>query len=670
MREAAHAASIEDGLTKSNDYTDHISTKQTIRRGKWSPEEEAYANRLIEEFKSGLLPIADGVTLRTFLSKVLHCDPMRISKKFVGNNCIGKQVYRQRHCDMNQISEEVLERNRLELRELERMYLERSKQVPRSKASKSTKDNSKTVASKNELSDRPAQNNQLHARDPLSYCFGMQEIPSKQGYGKMPPPYCPSPQWLPPDTLQDNASHWNGSYAHMPPRPHFGHPYGGGVRAQYGQPPSGPPSHFGNDYMIHLPQPHDLPWINRLHDNQHHQMAASENSVRGVRGAEPFASFPKPLHQQTSRMNRQFYPQEQQCQSNVPPMYNSISGVGDISKEKRDEGSRSGSVPHVFPSYKSQQSFGQLTASDIDLFDMTPDMLRSSSSSSLDILGTVAELTLPSGRSIESLRACGQDTALSPMSFREWCRNMEKEQFSQPSGGSSFVSENNSTPNIQSSGSTSVFSIPSSVNSGPDITQLRKVASAAKMKKENAQVYQSTMSEKGRVKEEKVPPAGLHSSPTVAESRASSINSFMRLMDMGSVPRPDPKSLISSTGIYSASNPPSQEVSCPETSNSLSSNNETFETKFREHNSVEISQYIGKKSPATPAEAESSVSPSPPRRKVDERMARKEAPMMMNLLNSHCLNSPSACGTKKRKLDVLENVEDAAVAAPRPFTCM
>jgi hypothetical protein len=68
-----------------------IPQKKTgLRRGKWTPEEEAYANRLIFEFKLGLLPLTDGTTLRTFLSKLLNCDPMRISKKFVGQNCIGK----------------------------------------------------------------------------------------------------------------------------------------------------------------------------------------------------------------------------------------------------------------------------------------------------------------------------------------------------------------------------------------------------------------------------------------------------------------------------------------------------------------------------------------------------------------------------------------------------
>ncbi|GMI46809.1 hypothetical protein TrCOL_g8154, partial [Triparma columacea] len=66
----------------------------------------AYANRLIQEFKAGLLPLTDGTTLRTFLSKLLNCDPMRISKKFVGNNCIGKQVFRRKQMQMNALTME------------------------------------------------------------------------------------------------------------------------------------------------------------------------------------------------------------------------------------------------------------------------------------------------------------------------------------------------------------------------------------------------------------------------------------------------------------------------------------------------------------------------------------------------------------------------------------
>ena len=89
LERAAHDAAIEDGLIIHSKAEGKLK-KAGLRRGKWTTEEEMYANRLIQEFKSGLLPLTDGTTLRTFLSKLLNCDPMRISKKFVGHNCIGK----------------------------------------------------------------------------------------------------------------------------------------------------------------------------------------------------------------------------------------------------------------------------------------------------------------------------------------------------------------------------------------------------------------------------------------------------------------------------------------------------------------------------------------------------------------------------------------------------
>ena len=95
VEDAAVEAAVEDGLIPAtgiynkNDESSKLK-KAGLRRGKWTTEEEFYANRLIYEFKLGLLPLTDGTTLRTFLSKLLNCDPMRISKKFVGQNCIGK----------------------------------------------------------------------------------------------------------------------------------------------------------------------------------------------------------------------------------------------------------------------------------------------------------------------------------------------------------------------------------------------------------------------------------------------------------------------------------------------------------------------------------------------------------------------------------------------------
>ena len=70
------------------------SDKITLRRGKWSVEEELYAEKIIAYFNKGLIPdVATGTTLRTYLSDKLQCDPMRITKKFAGASCIGKQVF-------------------------------------------------------------------------------------------------------------------------------------------------------------------------------------------------------------------------------------------------------------------------------------------------------------------------------------------------------------------------------------------------------------------------------------------------------------------------------------------------------------------------------------------------------------------------------------------------
>ena len=142
--EQSSASRYENEITNSSDIITNHSTgsgssskKKTphpLRRGKWTSEEEAYANRLIGEFKSGLLPLTDGTTLRNFLSKLLNCDPMRISKKFVGNNCIGKQVFRRRVAEINRITTEQMQQTKMELSELERRFLDRVAQTNRVKA--------------------------------------------------------------------------------------------------------------------------------------------------------------------------------------------------------------------------------------------------------------------------------------------------------------------------------------------------------------------------------------------------------------------------------------------------------------------------------------------------------------------------------------------------------
>ena len=128
---SSHGGNASGG---SNNSGSKKKTPHPLRRGKWTTEEEAYANRLINEFKSGLLPLTDGTTLRNFLSKLLNCDPMRISKKFVGNNCIGKQVFRRRVAEINRITPDQMQQTKMDLSELERRFLDRVAQTNRVKA--------------------------------------------------------------------------------------------------------------------------------------------------------------------------------------------------------------------------------------------------------------------------------------------------------------------------------------------------------------------------------------------------------------------------------------------------------------------------------------------------------------------------------------------------------
>jgi len=78
------------GPAKQRGIGSGSSKSSSLRRGKWTLEEEAYVARVIKDFNSGYLDAPAGTTLRTYLSEKLHCDPMRITKKFTGEACIGK----------------------------------------------------------------------------------------------------------------------------------------------------------------------------------------------------------------------------------------------------------------------------------------------------------------------------------------------------------------------------------------------------------------------------------------------------------------------------------------------------------------------------------------------------------------------------------------------------
>ena len=91
VKELSQAAGNIISYKNSNNLNNTFSKRrQPLRRGKWTMEEEEYVARAIKDFNSGYLKAPPGATLRSYLSEKLNCDPMRITKKFTGDACIGK----------------------------------------------------------------------------------------------------------------------------------------------------------------------------------------------------------------------------------------------------------------------------------------------------------------------------------------------------------------------------------------------------------------------------------------------------------------------------------------------------------------------------------------------------------------------------------------------------
>lgn len=59
-----------------------VLTGSERRKGKWSPEETAYASQVVEDWQSGLFMLPGGLSLREYLAAALYVDPMRVTKKY------------------------------------------------------------------------------------------------------------------------------------------------------------------------------------------------------------------------------------------------------------------------------------------------------------------------------------------------------------------------------------------------------------------------------------------------------------------------------------------------------------------------------------------------------------------------------------------------------------
>ncbi|ETK90445.1 hypothetical protein L915_05787, partial [Phytophthora nicotianae] len=124
-------ASVSSAGTASVASTPSVSPVRVFRRsGPWSHDEEVYAAALIDAFFKGVLDVAEGTTLRAFLSSRLCCNPMRISKKLASESIaeipIPKKLGSSTYVRNVEVTPEEQAEAEDALRSLQRVYIHSS----------------------------------------------------------------------------------------------------------------------------------------------------------------------------------------------------------------------------------------------------------------------------------------------------------------------------------------------------------------------------------------------------------------------------------------------------------------------------------------------------------------------------------------------------------------
>mmetsp|Transcript_1932 Transcript_1932/g.2020 ORF Transcript_1932/g.2020 Transcript_1932/m.2020 type:complete len:242 (+) Transcript_1932:63-788(+) len=99
-----------------------ITHDDHTRTGKWTTEEELYADKLIELFFSGRKDIGatEHQSLRAFLAKKLQCSRMRVSKKYCSIDGLGRKF---KSCSDTDITEKI------DVQGLEKTFFQRDMEV-------------------------------------------------------------------------------------------------------------------------------------------------------------------------------------------------------------------------------------------------------------------------------------------------------------------------------------------------------------------------------------------------------------------------------------------------------------------------------------------------------------------------------------------------------------
>ncbi|RHY29637.1 hypothetical protein DYB32_005001 [Aphanomyces invadans] len=116
------------GLSRVKEKDTRSKARPGFRKGKWTDEESKFAEQMAYYFKEGLLPLEKGTMLRMYLAEKLNCEPMRITKKFTGDECIGKQIFRP--MPPSPLVDQRIQDALKELEVLEKAFLDRIEEMP------------------------------------------------------------------------------------------------------------------------------------------------------------------------------------------------------------------------------------------------------------------------------------------------------------------------------------------------------------------------------------------------------------------------------------------------------------------------------------------------------------------------------------------------------------
>ena len=83
-------------ITAGDEPTSSTGESSDLRTGRWTPEEIAYCDKLIEHFSNGSLPIPEKLKLNDFLANMLKSKQSRLTKKMKNARFSAKQYARNR----------------------------------------------------------------------------------------------------------------------------------------------------------------------------------------------------------------------------------------------------------------------------------------------------------------------------------------------------------------------------------------------------------------------------------------------------------------------------------------------------------------------------------------------------------------------------------------------